>query len=150
MYKTADSGRFRVLHTRNLRDAVPTQGINKYSERQGRTVKGKIILFPRVGLPDIRKVRLLSLEEDLTLSDCVFGLAAETAERTASLYLTIVEHWERFEQLYPSTCAPYITIEQLKGQLHRLGWNLQVVDSINGKERPISQPSLMNCRQKPI
>jgi hypothetical protein len=126
MHSTSEVGRYRVLHTTELRVADPIDAIKRYSVRRGRSVDGTFITLPRVGTPDIRKVRILEVTENVTLSDCVLALVPDDASQATRLLGQIQTNWEWLEVKYGSTCAPYITVAQAASFLSNCGWEASV------------------------
>ena len=133
MHLTSEAGQYKVLHTTALRVADPIGAITRYSSRPGRSVEGTFITIPRVGAPDIKKIRLLQAIEDVTLSDCVLALVPEDPLLASHLLGQIQSSWELLEDEYGSTCAPYITIAQVTSFLSKCGW-----EAANARDIPSS------------
>lgn len=123
IHDTSSSGLYKVLHTTDLRRMQPMSVIDRFANRPGRMVSGTVIILPRVGAPDLRKVRLLDIDQPITLSDCLLALVPEAPSQAPSLVEAIVRNWERLEAQYASTCAPYITLSQVDNFVRQIGWN---------------------------
>lgn len=84
---------------------------------------GILVLLPRVGKPDAKKVRLVPAESaPIVLSDCVFALRVPTTVIAADLMAAITSQFHVLERAYGGSCAPYLTIRNLVRALEELGF----------------------------
>lgn len=123
VHLTSPTGLYKVIHSTELRNADPIHAIKRYTVRRDRSLHGTFITLPRVGQPDLRKVRILEVNEKIMLSDCVFALIPEDILHVQLLLQQIQSNWNRLEIKYGSTCAPYITVAQVASFLSSCGWD---------------------------
>ncbi|MEI7832792.1 MAG: N-6 DNA methylase [bacterium] len=112
-----------LLHT----TCVTTDTINTsiYSiEYERNILQGPLLLVPRVGRPDKRKIITYDSNDQVILSDCLFGLAADSYEICESVKKIIWSNWDQFEPLYRGTGAKYLTRKVLALFLMRNGYEV--------------------------
>jgi len=129
MHSTSEVGQHKVLHTTALRVADPISAITRYSSRPGKSVEGTFITIPRVGAPDMKKIRIIQSAGEVTLSDCVLALVLDDSLQAPHLLDQIQSNWELLEAEYGSTCAPYITVAQVISFLSKCGWEAALARS---------------------
>lgn len=83
--------------------------------------RGPAVLLPRVGVPDRRKIALVTSREIMALSDCVISLGCNTVADATRVQQNMISNWNGLSALYGGTCAPYLTIENLRRFLNRCG-----------------------------
>ncbi len=118
---------YSIVHTSDLdtRNLASTQ----HSITQlRRAVVGPAVLIPRVGLPTSNKCVLYLKRERLVLSDCVIALKCKTTDEAKSVQRILLKNWKSFQSGYDSTCAPYITIDDLISNLARFKIAVQEID----------------------
>lgn len=141
MYKCASTGTYPVLHTVDVREFNGASSKIRFSEQPGRSAVGNTLIIPRVGQPDLRKLKILSLEKPFILSDCLYGLQGRDDEATLLLGQLVREKWEHLELLYRSTCAPYLTLKQLTHFLASIGFESEITSALP------NLPNGVNLRQ---
>lgn len=118
------NGATRLLHTTDLgsrhRPVLRCQS-------SGADLTGPVVLLPRVGVCRSQHLVFRSLHSPTRLSECVFALWGSDENTTRGLYRTLVREYEWLETSYHGTCAPYITVGDLKSLLARFGWSAQQV-----------------------
>ena len=92
-----------------------------------RHVVGPAVLIPRVGLPTSNKCVLYLKRKRLILSDCVIALKCISTKDAKLVRKTLIDNWESFSTSYRSTCAPYITIQELVSRLTDLGIGVEAI-----------------------
>lgn len=85
------------------------------------SIVGPCVLVHRVGLPKPEKIAVYKRRKRVALSDCVIGIQCESANDATWLHKEIQINCTRFLELYKGTCAPYITINKLRGFLTQIG-----------------------------
>jgi predicted RNA methylase len=113
MHETTDNGIYKVIHTTNLQDGCFFRKGLKVSNKPSRLVIGTFLCIPRVGLPKVSKLAIVNLKTPHILSDCVIGLKANNEFDLLKIKELIILHWSCFSKFYESTCAPYITVNQV-------------------------------------
>ena len=88
--------------------AVMSSGVHV----MGAVLTGPALLFPRVGLVTPGKLCVLSKGRQVTLSDCVLGVACESETEVELLRQMVLANWPTFASAYRGTGAPYITLER--------------------------------------
>lgn len=117
MHLSYATGEIPLVHTTNLREG----SVSGVSVRvQTPNFRGPGILIPRVGLPSRAKIVVVPAGEELAMSDCVIGIETLTLVEAESLWACISESWLDFSSLYSSSCAPYITLDQVSRIVNRL------------------------------
>ena len=79
------------------------------------TVKGWVILIPRVGLPQQNTIKPVFLESEVQLSDCVIALSCGSKTNANKIEKRINSNWDYFVNHYKGTGARYTTLSRLKG-----------------------------------
>lgn len=130
MHKTKSSGIYPVLHTTDIKSGIYSEP-KKFADASSRYVLGEVLLIGRVGLPDKRKVLIVNLPTRHVLSDCLIGIAATNYTELTYVKDLIIDNWDDFSKLYDSTCAPYITIDQLETFLRQHFIHSRVVQQIS-------------------
>lgn len=98
-----------LVHTNHLQNgAVMSSGVHV----MGAVLTGPALLFPRVGLVTPGKLCVLSKGRQVTLSDCVLGVACESETEVELLRQMVLANWPTFASAYRGTGAPYITLER--------------------------------------
>jgi methylase of polypeptide subunit release factors len=116
--KEADGG-FPLVHTTGLgKDEL---GIQHVAGPRGRTVRGPVVLLPRVGNPTPWKLRVYSDPWPITLSDCVIGLVCNTPNDAEEVIRRVTTAWGSARLAWSGSCAPYLTLERLVAMLDTLG-----------------------------
>ena len=110
-----------LIHTCNLLENSVAESNLRVKPNRRSIVGGPVVLLPRVGLPDKRKVCVVNPRVRLALSDCVFGLKCDSADMATKIGFRIREQWRRLEASFHGTGAPYLTVEKLAGTLNFIG-----------------------------
>lgn len=113
----------KVIHTVDL--VRRYQNIESFSgfcesKLSGR-LRGKAILVPRVGMPNIEKLSILNLETEVQLSDCVLAMTSHSSEDLKHLCSLIKRNHVEFKNLYRGTGARYLTKSRLEQWLIEKG-----------------------------
>lgn len=113
--------RVRLVHTTDLRP--PIQGALQavWVPAELATVSGPAVLLPRVGKPDLRKVRLYLTGERIAISDCVIAALCDSSSAAHKVRQAIERRWQGVKNLYGGTGAPYLTLRALSEFLSRSG-----------------------------
>lgn len=85
-----------------------------------RIVRGPAVLISRVGSPMTKKCCCYVSRESVVLSDCVIAIKCGSQRDANEVRNRMLSKWKRLSKLYCGTCAPYITIEVLRGFLREL------------------------------
>ncbi len=119
-----DQGGSPFIHTTDLRGGRYSSS-GKRSERMAEIAQGEcVLLLPRVGRPDARK--LLLFEGPAVLSDCLFRLRTEPAGHEEELRQVLEDHWPALAAIYGGSCAPYATLAGLRLFLASLGLDARI------------------------
>jgi predicted RNA methylase len=121
MHETHVDGKYKVIHTTNLKNSLFIKKNLEGTNSKERYAQGIYICIPRVCKPNKSKIVLVKDRKIHILSDCVIGLRAENTDQTILLQKLILSNWSKFEKLYESTCAPYLTIKQISDFLQEYG-----------------------------
>lgn len=106
-----------LLHTTDLVGA-PRDG-TKYGPAT-HALSMPLLIVPRVGRPDVRKIRLLAEPAQVVPSDCLFALSG-SLDALAEAQERIQARWIDFAHCYTGSCAPYTTLSRLQVALDALG-----------------------------
>ena len=107
-----------LIHTSNLVNGK----IEMDSMRRVATLRflsGPAVLLPRVGKPNPSKVTV-HRTGTVALSDCVFAVPCTSTRHAERLHKTIEESWQVIEDRYTGSCAPHLTLANLRAALCRL------------------------------
>ncbi len=110
-----------LIHSSNLINGRVLRTESRSGDLR-RVVWGPAVLIPRVGLPDVRKVALLTGRQKVVLSDCVICLCCRARTDAIQLQAILRSKWERLRDKYAGTCAPYIQVEAIRQYLSELGY----------------------------
>lgn len=133
--ETHRSGKFPVLHTVNLKNhGVHT--VTKFTDRQIKYVSGTYLCLPRVCKPLKDKIVIIR-NQSFVLSDCVFAIKTSDNFSIDQLKQIIINNWNEFSSLYESTCAPYITTNQLQNFFKNHGFASNVCNGFHDKKETI-------------
>ena len=118
----------RFLHTTDIRDgSVAFQSVRRAPGRLA--IHGPLLLIPRVGRPDMRKVALTTRDLAIVLSDCLFAVDGSVGDLQA-LRRAIRRNWSRVERAYTGSCAPYLTIRHLLAVFRELGFTVDLEERL--------------------
>lgn len=92
----------------------------------GRTIEGHAVLLPRVGAPRREKVGLRPSGGKLVLSDCVIALRGQSKATTLRLRKDLLDSWDDLAALYGGSCAPYLTVRDLRDHVEKLGYSVEL------------------------
>ncbi|MBU2886412.1 N-6 DNA methylase [Gilvimarinus agarilyticus] len=103
------------IHTTDLADLLEDQldGVLRVDSNKKGKISGPVILLPRVGTPQEKLIKAISLPSEIHLSDCVLGLRFQTITAAKRAERLIKENFTEFETLYRGTGARYITLSRL-------------------------------------
>lgn len=102
------------LHSTDLSTFGSLNSLRQVSPISRGLVSGKAILFPRVGRPTVRSVRLVNLKSEVQLSDCVMAIAANRSAELTALYHRIMNEWVSFQGLFTGTGARFTTVSRVR------------------------------------
>jgi hypothetical protein len=94
-------------------------------------VNGPAVLLPRVGRPDHRKIATLAASERVILSDCVIAIHCDSDDSAGELMESLIERSDILYAAYGGTCAPYLTVADLRVALD------QILDDSSTSDRRI-------------
>lgn len=141
VYKTRLAGATTgaiFAHTTDLRggefNASPAR-----SKRQPDLLGESAILFPRVGRPSELKIVIVR-NQTLVLSDCLFFIKSKSDLELKTLHEVIISHWGKLCLMYGGSCAPYISLSQVKQFIESLGY---IVEIDRSKRSPVKQSTLL-------
>jgi hypothetical protein len=122
-----------LVHTSNLLNGTVT-----FSGEHvlGAVLTGPAVLFPRVGLVTPGKLCLLRAGQQVTLSDCVLGVACESEADAEYLKHVVLAAWPTFASAYRGTGAPYITVERAAAVVAK-------ISSAERSELPVAASEVM-------
>lgn len=133
MYQTSEKGKYPILHTTNLKQGILNLNNPRFTDRMSRYVKGTFLIIPRVGNPTQDKIVIISNNISFCLSDCLFAVSSLDIGDITLVRSTIIKNWLEFIALYESTCAPYVTLDQLRTFFKKHLISLNVVERIDYK-----------------
>lgn len=119
----------RLVHTTHLagRAALPGPRIAVRAP----TVAGPAVLLPRVGKPRQDKLALYLTRDAVVLSDCVIALRGRNKAMTERILAGLEGSWDHLAALYRGSCAPYITVRDLRNHLEKIGFSVE----LSGRDR---------------
>ena len=107
-----------LIHTTNLVDGSVVGNAGRFVPSQSdRVVHGPVVLIPRVGRPDRRKV-VVHNNGPITLSDCVFAIQCRDMPQAVSVRQRLVDNFADVGGAYGGTGAPYLTMQRLRSLVH--------------------------------
>lgn len=113
-----------LVHTKHLQNGtVMNSGVHV----MGAVLTGPALLFPRVGLVTPGKLCVLGNGRQVTLSDCVLGVACESETEVELLRQMVLADWPAFASAYRGTGAPYITLERASRVLSNISTSGRVI-----------------------
>jgi hypothetical protein len=112
--------RRRFVHTTHLRASAAYPVLRRVPVG-ARTVRGHVVLIPRVGTVVASKVTVAYFRRSVVVSDCIFALRAATAHDALRLHRAIVAHWPIIVAEYVGTGAPHIRSDALIASLTAIG-----------------------------
>lgn len=83
-------------------------------------VSGHVILLPRVGVPNVQKIRAVELRRRVQLSDCVIALSCQSRSQASKWQRMLRSRKRALCSLYRGTGARYVTIVRLRRWLASL------------------------------
>jgi predicted RNA methylase len=101
------------LHSTDLSTFASLNTLRKVSPLSRGLVSGEAILFPRVGRPTIQSVRLVNLQSEVQLSDCVMAITAARTSDLVALHKRILNGWSGFQGLFTGTGARFTTVSKV-------------------------------------
>ena len=104
-----------LVHSSNLANGEIMAGSMRRVS-SSRLLTAPAVLLPRVGKPNRRKVAVLRSGE-VALSDCVFGVPCMSIQQAERLSSRLKESWNVIEDLYKGSCAPHLTLSNLRSGL---------------------------------
>jgi hypothetical protein len=111
---TRGRGTVRLIHTTNLLGGrIAGPNVRIVPTHRDRLVTGPVVLLPRVGRPDCRKV-VLHRGGRVALSDCVFAVTYLNESPAAELCERLILDFERLRACFGGTGAPYLRRESLQ------------------------------------
>lgn len=116
-------GGLPYVHSDGIAFLAQGGGLNRLRRVEGilrGRVSGDVILVPRVGVPSPRQVRLIHLECEAQLSDCVIAIVPP-AGRGDELERTMLDRWCSFTGNYRGTGARFVTVKRLRHWLAGVG-----------------------------
>lgn len=115
-------------HTTTLRNNMNIS--DELSDRVDQATLGPLVLLPRVGRFDPKKVAILG-PEPIVLSDCLYALRPRSGD-AASLAGAILDHHWRLSDFFLGTGAPHMTISRLTEFAAELGYVARHVPASSG------------------
>lgn len=117
-----------LVHTTALQDNQLRRPLPRVGRgHRDRVVAGPAVLLPRVGLPDGRKLVVVT-DGELLLSDCVYGLCCASLARAEDLADDLGRGFEtELARVYGGTGAPYLILVRLVDFLRRLGYDARAL-----------------------
>ncbi|MGN6094276.1 MAG: N-6 DNA methylase [Luteibacter jiangsuensis] len=79
-----------------------------------RSVRGWLILLPRVGVPKLHSLRAFFARREMYLSDCVIAIACPDRSSCETVLNILLSDWQSFSALYRGTAARYVTMVRLQ------------------------------------
>lgn len=107
-----------LVHTSNLVNGnIQVDSTRRVATR--RFLSAPAVLLPRVGQPNPSKVAIHRFGT-VALSDCVFAIPCTSIRHAEQLRRKIRESWQVIEDRYKGSCAPHLTLSNLRAALCRL------------------------------
>jgi hypothetical protein len=111
-----------LVHTTDLFEG--TVYFNRWAaNKNARVVGGPLVLIPRVGNPDRRKVIAYLGSDRFILSDCLMAIVCKTPPQASELWKCLTDNWNTIEPYYVGSGARYITVQNLASLLRHLGYS---------------------------
>jgi hypothetical protein len=104
--------RRRFLHTTGIRDGV-ARPVLRALPAGARSVRGHVVLLPRVGMVRSTKIVACSFKSRVALSDCLYALSTKSVNDSTRLRSLLVTNWERIRAEYVGTGAPHLRSDAL-------------------------------------
>lgn len=108
-----------LLHTTTVNEGVARIHSRLFGP-VSQSVQGPLLVIPRIGIPDPRKVAIFGERTRVVLSDCLFALQG-TRDALDKSRRDILAGWSDFETCYSGSCAPYTTLRRLEQALLGVG-----------------------------
>ena len=136
---TGMQGDVPYIHTCDLRSgALAASGRGVTESTRG--VQGEVLLLPRVGRPNSTKLVLADIRLSAALSDCVIAMRTTPTGHGGELHRLLKVHWSRLASAYGGSCAPYLTLSDLREVLRSIGViSIRVDDMREKKEASVSR-----------
>jgi hypothetical protein len=101
-------GTVRLIHTTNMRDGrLSGVSVRIKPTQADRVLRGPVVLIPRVGRPDPRKL-VVYAGTRIALSDCVFALRHSNDAACRAMRDLLAGEFDRLRACYGGTGAPYL------------------------------------------
>jgi predicted RNA methylase len=114
--------RSRFMHTTGLQAGRAKPILAKLGAiRSPRSVRGHLVLIPRVGKPDVAKITLCNFPHAIVLSDCLFAVVCRDADSASLAFRRLLANWTRLEKSFAATGAPHLTAARLTALLTQIG-----------------------------
>src|SRR5262249_25442987 len=114
---------FSLVHSTDLSSPEIRRGTRSVNELR-RHAAGPCVLLPRVGSPARPRCTLYLGKRRIVLSDCVFALLCESNRDARRAQCAISENWASIASRFGGTCAPYLTVSNLRDELTNLGFQV--------------------------
>ena len=120
-------GSTRFLHTTDIKMNKLLSSDKRYVKWHW-SIKGPLVLIPRVGNPNCIKVACYIEPTKVVISDCLFALSCSSKRDAISLASKLRARWNDVRRLYKGTCAQFLTIQRLQAFLvsNKFSTKLQV------------------------
>lgn len=117
LHKKIDSGTTPLFHTTSLKEdsLEPIKFINSNLP----TIKGRMLLIPRVGNFNKSHIVIHYSRENIYISDCLFSIKCKNLQEAKLLKNFIFDNWNIFIQLYDGSGAKFITKKKLESFLKK-------------------------------
>jgi len=110
----------RLAHTTDLREGVLKVRLASVGDRH-HTIRGPVVLMPRVGEPNATKIAVYAHDEPILVSDCIIAIHCQNLDQALAVKRAMVERWPAVRRLYGGTAAAYTTIRAVSEFFRRLG-----------------------------
>jgi hypothetical protein len=123
--KQRSGKRVPLIHTTDLRE-LKNSALR--TVRSTRTCCGPVVLLPRVGKASPDHVAVYVEPRAVALSDCLLAVPCADVGSARLLREQLRERWADLSARYGGSCAPYLTVEQLRSHLAWLASRVRPVD----------------------
>ena len=115
--ESVDAAGHYLVHTTNLKDHRIVNLNTKLIKRSS-LISGPAVLLPRVGVPKMEKIVMVSPDESYVISDCILAILTKSVSQAQEVIQLIRDNWSLFLSMYTGTGAKYTTISKLRHFLH--------------------------------
>lgn len=129
---TMPKGGIGLVHTTELGNGSIRLPNLRVSAEVASSTTGPVILIPRVGRPNAKKVCLYLSSERVAISDCILAVKFNSVAAAKLVYALLSTNEKRLLDSYVGSCAKYLTLDGLRLMLNSLGVATEVCRADQG------------------